>query len=139
MKGYKSANQQKREFKMIIATSHTYRDIPFNVRIVFPGEMYGKDNSIKNDGGPLVEFYDARHAFDKAPNGRVLGQFISRYDLETMLDAAKEEIGISLDGGIPEWTINAEGMKPVYSALRKLQKIVEPNTVYLSAREIGLA
>lgn len=49
----------------------------FNVRIVFPGEKYGRTDSFVNDGAdPLVEFYDTYHKDD---TGWKRGQFVTRY------------------------------------------------------------
>lgn len=73
--------------------------VAFKVRIAHPGDGYGLDHKLKADE-TLVEFYDTRH--DGAVPG--LGQFVSRYTPETLL--AHSDAGLSLDGGIPSWTID---------------------------------
>jgi len=93
------------------------RDGKFLVRIVRIGESYGLNNCIVNDethkffnGHELVEFYDYRHKFDYSPNGKMLGQFVSRYQMETLINHVG---GLNLDGGIPEWSVSAFQMDSI--------------------------
>jgi len=101
----------------------------FNVRLVRVGESYGRDDCIEHgtdrfDDGPnsppLVEFYDATYA-DTARfadfQGR--GQFVSRYNVLTLLGMSKwshgevHNTGIDLMGHEPVWKIDAEAMNLV--------------------------
>lgn len=87
----------------------------FNVRIVFTGEGYGLNDCIINEESvPLVEFYDSRYQSPRSPRG----QFVSRYYASTLLNGDTDTRGLSLDGGIPEWTVSAEDMKTVHNHLK---------------------
>ena len=83
----------------------------FNVRVVTKGDKYGRDFCLThNEDKPLVEFYDARYPHTE------FGQFVSRYYVETILgddDYGPKNSGLSLDGGIPEWTVPASDMNTV--------------------------
>lgn len=84
----------------------------FNVRVVKKGDKYGRDLCLTNTGETLVEFYDARYDFTP------LGQFVSRYYLSTLMSPdVYPNSGLSLDLGIPNWTVTAEGMRQVRQAL----------------------
>jgi hypothetical protein len=75
----------------------------FNVRVVTKGEK------------ALVEFYDARYPHTE------FGQFVSRYYVSTILGTdgyGSAEGGLSLDGGVPEWTVSANDMDTVRSFLK---------------------
>lgn len=74
--------------------------VPFNVRIVFFGDKYGREDCLTHmQEFPLVEFYDARFMHTKH------GQFVSRYYVQTVLDHDPLS-GLCLDGGVPDWTID---------------------------------
>ncbi len=91
----------------------------WNVRIVSRSESYGRNDCLCHDEDKeLVEFYDTRYRNDKEWKR---GQFVSRYYLETLLEDANRlyRIGLSLDGGIPEWTVTAEDMIKIIAWLRK--------------------
>jgi hypothetical protein len=77
----------------------------FNIRIVNMGDRYGLDDCLTNTKGPMIEFYDSRYAHTPR------GQFVSRYYLSTLLE--REPAGLCLDGGVPAWTVSAEGMKKI--------------------------
>ena len=88
----------------------------FNVRILRKGEKYGLENCLTHkERKPRVEFYDYRHRDDKEWKR---GQFVSRYYAETIL---KHDLnfGLSLDGGVPEWTVSAESMRDILAWLRQ--------------------
>lgn len=79
---------------------------PLNVRMVFPGDKYGRDDVLTHNGDePLVEFYDARYPFTEH------GQFVSRYYLSTLKEGPAR--GLNLDGGIPAWSVTPENMVEV--------------------------
>ncbi len=87
----------------------------FNVRIVNTGDKYGRKDQLTNDKQQMVEFYDSR--YDHADwMGR--GQFVSRYYTSTILNGQYTN-GLSLNGGIPAWTVSADGMKQVVEFLRQ--------------------
>lgn len=98
-------------------------DAEFTMRVVDPGDRYGKDMCLTNNwDGPLVEFYDRRWSFDRDPDGEVLGQFISRYHLSTLLEPDDHgktvfDTGITLDGGAA-WSVGEMGMRSCLDALR---------------------
>lgn len=84
------------------------------VRIVFKGDnygrlMHGKMCLTHDEDEPMIEFYDADYDFDLDCDGEVLGQFVSRYYAETLLEGYDEDFGcsgINLDGGVPKWSID---------------------------------
>lgn len=84
----------------------------FNVRVVLPGDRYGKDDALVNDGDPLVEFYDATQCTDKFG---LRGQFISRYYLSTI--TAPGVHGMCLHGDVPAWRVTDEQMSKVRAYL----------------------
>ncbi|WP_286839933.1 hypothetical protein [Spongiibacter sp.] len=86
-------------------------EVPFKVRVVYPGERYGRDNClVHEDMDPLVEFYDERYPFCTDPEGVVLGQFVSRYFASTIANATG---GLQLDGAIAEWGVSSTDMDKV--------------------------
>ena len=89
----------------------------FNVRIVTPGEGYGRNGTVVASA-PLVEFYDNRYS---DPDFGSLGQFVSRYFVTT-ISKDKFPGGLSLDGGISEWDVTAEEMQVVVAFLKKFEK-----------------
>ena len=94
------------------------RNIPFNVRLVRQGERYGKDNGlIYADTEPAVEFFDARYDFAVDTDGKVLGQFVSRYFVSTIYSS---KYGVALDGGVPAWVIEEDALAAVQEWLRPL-------------------
>ena len=82
----------------------------FNVRLVRTGDKYGRKDCLTNDSAPMVEFYDSRYDF---PDFMGRGQFVSRYYVSTLTENGEYGRGLCLDGGIPEWSVSADGMKQV--------------------------
>lgn len=78
----------------------------FNLRIVNTGDKYGLNDCLTNNKAPMVEFYDSRHPHT------AFGQFVTRYYVETLLDSYYPH-GLCLDGGVPAWSVSAEGMQQV--------------------------
>jgi hypothetical protein len=74
----------------------------WKVRLVKKGEKYGRDYCITNDKDTLVEFYDM--TVDK--NSFPIGQFVSRYNLETLKDRGHN--GLCLNGEVKSWSINSD-------------------------------
>jgi hypothetical protein len=87
----------------------------FNLRIVAAGDHYGRNDCLRHDGPPMVEFYCARA--DAKFGER--GQFVSRYYVKTITDNTYP-YGLCLDGGVPEWSISTKGMKEVLDYLKEL-------------------
>lgn len=98
----------------------------WRVHLVMPGDPYGRGNALtyehaeaKRYGGglPLVEFYD----ISQDPAAFPGGQFVSRYYMSTLLGTDNLKIGspiremsaLSLDGGVPSWTIAGDDLKRV--------------------------
>lgn len=83
----------------------TDRGIPFRV-------VYGKRAYRDGTVSPyeVVAFYDARYDFTEH------GQFVSDYNPETMLERERG-YGLNLDGGVPNWTVDAGAMDLVRSWL----------------------
>ena len=81
----------------------------FNVRIVNTGDKYGVNDCLTNTKGPMVEFYDSRF---KSGWDKERGQFVTRYYVETLINSYYPH-GLCLDGGVPAWTVSAEGMQQV--------------------------
>ena len=74
----------------------------FTCRVVFRGDSYGLNGCLtNNDSRPLVEFFDFRFKHTAR------GQFVSRYWAETLLKR-NGELGLNLEGGVPEWYLTAE-------------------------------
>lgn len=61
---------------------------------------------------PCIEFYDLRYPFTTIlthKEGALQGQFISRYYVSTIMEREPHR-GLCLDGGIPNWDIDADNM-----------------------------
>lgn len=83
----------------------------FTVRIVNQGAKYGRNLCLTHERTqPLIEFYDVRYAFDTDENGDVLGQFVSRYNMQTVIANALNNTGINLDGNEPDWQIGPDAV-----------------------------
>ena len=81
------------------------------VRMVFPGDRYGKDGCLVHDeSDPLVEFYD--EVYDFEPWLGIRAQFVSRYYISTLLEMGPYR-GLCLHGGEPKWELGAEEMQEV--------------------------
>ena len=93
---------------------NTTTRVPFTARIVNKGDRYGADMCLTHkEAAPLIEFYDARYPFDKAPDGEVLGQFVSRYYVDTLRADSGKDRGLNLDGGIADWSLDVPAMHAV--------------------------
>ena len=91
-------------------------DINFLVRVVEDGEKYGLNQSLTHSGKePLVEFYDSR--FEDTE----YGQFISRYNKNTLIDMPSSA-GLILDGNVPEWTIDSNAINEITLWLKNPNK-----------------
>lgn len=93
----------------------------FNLRLVRPGDRYGRDLVLINYSGQvMVEFYDADYAGDpRFTDFGGEGQFVSRYYLET-LDSDRshlEAAGLDLDGGVPKWKLTGQQMREAFAQI----------------------
>lgn len=95
----------------------------FTVRLVQKGTRYGLKHCLTHDKDePMVEFYDADYDFDRDDEGNVLGQFVTRYYLKTLLDKAPGT-GLCLDGGVPVWSIDARAFAAVAGILQNWSNV----------------
>ncbi len=94
----------------------------FNVKILFKGDVYGRDNCLTHDEDrPLVEFYDATYSSDNGDDRfDDEGQFVSRYYAETLLERDRR-YGLDLMGYEPAWKVDAAAME---IAIRYIEKHV---------------
>jgi len=85
----------------------------FTVRVLTEGDKYGRndcltletDLTLYDEPQTVVEFYDKTYIEGFTP----LGQFVSRYYYETLVDALYS--GINLDGGVDVWHVSAENVQ----------------------------
>ncbi len=84
----------------------------FSVRLVQQGDCYGQDMKLTwDETSPLVEFYDASYDFEKDDEGRTLGQFVSRYYHDTIMEI-DEGLGLTLDLYEKDvWVIDADSIE----------------------------
>ena len=90
-----------------MTSAHT--GLTFNVVVVPVGAAYGLDDCLTNEGKLMVEFYDARHSSTEH------GQFVTRYNAEVLLPHNGR--GLCLDGGVPNWSLDAAAMKEAMDAV----------------------
>jgi hypothetical protein len=90
--------------------------ITFAVRLVQRGDRYGLHGCLTHDiEEPLVEFYDTRYDHNSDWLEEFVGQFVSRYYVETLLG---HEGGLCLDGGISDWQVSAGNMVQIKKWLK---------------------
>lgn len=79
--------------------------VRFCARILTEGDSYGRSGALawEPEDRPGVEFYDTRYPHTE------FGQFVGRYYVETILEQ-KGHVGLNLDCGIPDWSIDADAM-----------------------------
>lgn len=89
--------------------------LTFNVRLVRPGDHYGRENNlVHSDPDPLVEFWDA--SYEKHPNFTPgLGQLVERYPLSTL--AARDSGPLHLCGDVREWQLTSANVEEVLCAV----------------------
>tara|TARA_R110001632_G_scaffold65539_2_gene155154 strand:- start:71 stop:454 length:384 start_codon:yes stop_codon:yes gene_type:complete len=104
----------------------------WTVRIVEASDHYGRNMCLTNENETLVEFYDARYAHTIAPDGELLGQFVSRYYLDTLTGKCKwsnggigKGAGFCLHGGVPDWCISAQSMYAVADFLTQYEEQIK--------------
>lgn len=80
---------------------------PWYVRLIRKGDVYGlEDCLVHHEAEPMIEFFDGKQ--DPKIFG-ALGQFVSRYHVETLRETGWEANGpgLGLHGGVPAWTVSA--------------------------------
>jgi hypothetical protein len=110
----------------------------FTARYVAAGDTYNRDATAVADA-PMVEFYDATYADDPRFEfgGLRIGQFVSRYFVDTLLPAAVGRVsrdgygvppaqGLDLDFGIDVWKVDGPAIREVMEWLRVITD--EPDT-----------
>jgi hypothetical protein len=108
------------DFHQLVVTND--QGTRFGVRFVEKGMRYGAKASathptlepgtmvlVYEGREPMVEFYDLSHP-DKSWGQE--GQFVSRYDLSTLL-GGRQDVGLMLQGGIPSWYVSPNNMAEV--------------------------
>ena len=94
------------------------RNQPWSIRIVEEGDKYGRDDCLTYEKEePVIEFYDADNEFDKHTDGTMLGQFVSRYYISTIMDGTGG--GLNLMGYEPKWSINSLAMDSIRDYIGK--------------------
>lgn len=107
--------------------------LTFLVTVVRQGERYGHNKQLTHDqADPLIEVYDLTQANTPKRGGfggfGPEGQFVSRYDASTLAGGTG---GIDLQGGVPEWRIDAAAFAPVRALARK---VADPNTKHWTGK-----
>ncbi len=97
-----------------MSTTHTVTNengTQFLVRVVKPGQSYGRNSCLVNDRTEaLIEFYDyTRPDFDSTFPG--MGQFVTRYYASTLfdrldLDTVPFRAGLNLHFGVDGWYLD---------------------------------
>jgi hypothetical protein len=96
------------------------------VRMVRKYDVFGMDGCLVHDeSDPLVEFYDRDHEFEGNP-ANIVGQFISRYYLSTLMSGDQSR-GLCLDGGEPKWVIDGPTMQLIRERLSSLNTSYTPS------------
>lgn len=105
------------------------RQIPWTVRLLAQGQPFGLNFALKHDSAmPVVEFYDARYAHTE------LGQFVTRYRLDTLLDAFARPGTFLLDAGIDDWQLSPDSVRQVHAWLTPFAHLV-PNEQAMSSAQ----
>ena len=90
----------------------------FAVMLLLPGAKYGLNDclTLDDESGPVVEFHELIPETCGSIEGTKLN-FCSRYYLKTLNESwggrPRDATGICLDGGVPEWSIDAETIQNV--------------------------
>jgi hypothetical protein len=109
--------------------------VNYNVRLVEEGDRHGlnmclthnKPSIVTGKVNPMVEFYDTKSQFHydfvgepeeaKAAGAQCLGQFVSGYYVETLLENIATTNGICLHGGVPRWQIDGDAVRKAFVEL----------------------
>lgn len=96
----------------------------WTARLVTIWGRYGRELCVQHtDAEPMVEFYDAEYKdkpfFVEENGGNHWGQFVSRYYLHSFFDL-EPGCGLSLNYGIPKWTISAAAVEEVSNWIKEI-------------------
>lgn len=99
----------------------------WGVRLLPVGARYGRNNCLLVEDELMVEFYDADYAKDGIKNSPLfgmLGQFVSRYYVRTLLGEDgygrdDRDQGLNLDGGVPSWRLDAGTYRVILAWIRE--------------------
>jgi len=89
----------------------------FGVRVVRLGDGYGLDDRLTHDRAePMIEFYDLTPLESGDDRFGPRGQFVSRYNIETLARdlASRPGFGLNLDGGVDAWKIDRDALRNVH-------------------------
>ena len=67
----------------------------------------GDNRGLHGKLGRIVSFWDRRYPHKSIPGTDEMGQFISAYYVDTMLEHEHGR-GLDLDGGVPSWSVDAD-------------------------------
>jgi hypothetical protein len=110
-------------------TVKSSNDSVFTVRLVERGDRYGLHFCLIHfEPQPMVEFYDVNSraaCYDFvgpsdsaiAANAPRLGQFVTRYNVSTLLPDIASLGGLCLHGGIPAWQIDGSALRQAFREL----------------------
>jgi len=132
-------NKQKEVHMYILSTDHEMNEVKcadhnnsgrnWRVKLLFKGDKYGLDNCLThNKDKPLIEFHDLKY-IDKFGKD---GQFVSRYDLGTILfegyafsksqlmnaSERDSQYGITLQGDVDGWEMSADCLNEVLEQIK---------------------
>jgi len=100
----------------------------YNVRLVEKGDHHGLNFGVVHDEDrPMVEFYDTdhEHTYDFvgtkeeaiAAGARCLGQFVTYYYVETLMEDIETTTGLCLQGGVPKWCVEGDLLREAFRSL----------------------
>lgn len=110
-------------------TVKSANDSVFTVRLVERGDRYGLHFCLIHfETKPMIEFYDvnsraACYDFVGPPDSAIaanaprLGQFVTRYNVSTLLPDIETIGGLCLHGGVPAWQIDGSALRQAFHAL----------------------
>lgn len=107
----------------------------FLARIIKKGDRYGLNDKLVNKGETMIEISDLTHA-KFGPRGQLVAQYRAR-DLES------HQGGLDIQGGVPEWKLDAAAMAPIVDLARAARwqehsewEVSEPSSDKALANEI---
>lgn len=123
------------EFSQHLVIYEKDKGIPFICRIVnkgdrtFPGSH---TNRCRVKYGWAVHVYDGRYPQHE------LGQFVADYYVSTLLEGYREDTGLNLHGGIPDWTIGPVGRARLQDFLMRFNIAFEDEVYEVLEEEFGM-
>lgn len=122
-----ASDAQKDRASPCNTVTDTCRDLlvgKWRVRYVPYGGYYGQNNTLINQGKPLLAFYDTSVSSEKfGPEG----QYISAYYADTLLgkdgwSTGAYPYGLQLDASIPAWTVSFSEMQEITRFLLRMSR-----------------